>query len=132
VADRVDALAEQLENDRAYSEAGSSAPDLSAATLARSRRRCDDGDFGRDCNVSRGRKRLWARFAIRPGFPCSSPSGSLLFTIGALLAFLIEMLLASRGIRDLAASAGEPEDAPDPPHDEGGQGAGEPSGGEAA
>src|ERR1700722_13143090 len=29
----------------------------------------------------------------------------LLFTIGALLAFLIEMLLANRGIRDLAASA---------------------------
>lgn len=57
---------------------------------------------------------------------------ALLFTIGALLAFLIEMLLASRGIRDLAASAGEPEDALDPPHDKGGQGAGEPSGGEAA
>jgi hypothetical protein len=55
-----------------------------------------------------------------------------LLTIGALLAFLIEVLLASRGIRDLAASAGEPEDAPDPPHDEGGQGAAEPSGGEAA
>ncbi len=54
----------------------------------------------------------------------------LLFTIGALLAFLIEMLLASRGIRDLAASAGEPEDAAT--HDEGGQGAAEPSGGEAA
>jgi hypothetical protein len=45
---------------------------------------------------------------------------SLLFTMGALLAFLIEMLLASRGIRDLAASAAEAEDAPDPPHDEAG------------
>ena len=55
---------------------------------------------------------------------------ALLFTIGALLAFLIEMLLASRGIRDLAASAGETEDAADPPHDEAGQGAAEPSGGE--
>jgi hypothetical protein len=42
---------------------------------------------------------------------------ALLFTIGGLLAFLIEMLLASRGIRDLAASAGETEDAP--PHDGG-------------
>jgi hypothetical protein len=52
---------------------------------------------------------------------------ALLFTIGALLAFLIEMLLASRGIRDLAASASEPEDAADSPHDEGGQGAVEPS-----
>jgi hypothetical protein len=53
-------------------------------------------------------------------------------SIGGPLACLIEMLLASRGIRDLAASAAEAKDAPDAPHDEGGQGAGEPSGGEAA
>jgi hypothetical protein len=52
---------------------------------------------------------------------------ALLFTMGALLAFLIEMLLASRGIRDLANSAGEEGDAAEPPHDEEGQGAAEPS-----
>ena len=54
---------------------------------------------------------------------------ALLFTMGALLAFLIEMLLASRGIRDLAASASEEGDAAEPSHDEEGQGAAEPSGG---
>ena len=53
---------------------------------------------------------------------------ALLFTIGALLAFLIEMLLASRGIRDLANSASEEGDAAEPLHDEEGQGAAEPSG----
>ena len=52
---------------------------------------------------------------------------ALLFTIGALLAFLIEMLLASRGIRDLANSASEDGDAAEPLHDEEGQGAKEPS-----
>jgi hypothetical protein len=53
---------------------------------------------------------------------------ALVFTIGALLAFLIEMLLASSGIRDLAASASEEGDAVEPFHDEKGQGAAEPSG----
>ena len=48
---------------------------------------------------------------------------ALLFTMGALLAFLIEMLLASRGIRDLATSASEEGDAAEPFHDEGDQGA---------
>jgi hypothetical protein len=51
---------------------------------------------------------------------------ALLFTMGALLAFLIEMLLASRGIRDLAASASE-GDAAEPLHEEEGRGATEPS-----
>jgi len=53
---------------------------------------------------------------------------ALLFTMGALLAFLTEMLLASSGIRDLAASASEEGDAVEPVHDEGRQGAAEPSG----
>ena len=53
---------------------------------------------------------------------------ALLFTMGALLAFLIEMLLASRGIRDLAASASEDGDAAEPLHYQEGQGAAEPSG----
>jgi hypothetical protein len=52
---------------------------------------------------------------------------ALLFTIGALLAFLIEMLLASRGLRDLANSASEEGDAAEPAHDEEGKDA-EPSG----
>jgi Protein of unknown function (DUF2721) len=47
---------------------------------------------------------------------------ALLFTMGALLAFLIEMLLASRGIRDIAASAAEEGEAAEPFHDEEGQG----------
>jgi hypothetical protein len=54
---------------------------------------------------------------------------ALLFTMGALLAFLIEMLLASRGIRDLAASASEEGDAAEPSHEEEDRDAAEPSGG---
>jgi hypothetical protein len=49
--------------------------------------------------------------------------------MGALLAFLTEMLLASRGIRDLAASATEDRDAAEPLREEGDQSATEPSGG---
>jgi hypothetical protein len=56
---------------------------------------------------------------------------ALLFTMGALMAFLIEMLLASRGIRDLAASASEDEDEDEPLHDEGVKGAAEPPGAES-
>jgi len=56
---------------------------------------------------------------------------ALLFAMGALLAFLIEMLLASRGIRDLAASASEEGDGAEPFRDEGGQAAAEPSGGDS-
>jgi hypothetical protein len=56
---------------------------------------------------------------------------ALLFTMGALLAFLIEMLLASRGIRDLAASAAEQGDAAEPSHNED-QAGDETSGGDAA
>jgi hypothetical protein len=55
---------------------------------------------------------------------------ALLFTMGALTAFLIEMLLASQGIRDLAASATEEGDAAEPSHD-GGHDAAEPSGGDS-
>ncbi len=40
---------------------------------------------------------------------------ALLFTAGALGAFLIEMLLASRGIRDQAAKADESGDAAESP-----------------
>lgn len=56
---------------------------------------------------------------------------ALLFTMGALLAFLAEMLLASRGIRDLAASAAEEGDAAEPSHDEAGEGGAQPSAGDS-
>jgi hypothetical protein len=56
---------------------------------------------------------------------------ALLFTMGALLAFLNEMLLASHGIRDLAASATQEGDAAEPFHDEGDHGASQPSGGDS-
>ena len=57
---------------------------------------------------------------------------ALLFTMGALLAFLIEMLLASRGIRDLAASATEEGAAAEASHDDGAQGGAEAPGGDSA
>ena len=43
---------------------------------------------------------------------------ALLFTVGALGAFLIEMLLASHGIRDLAAKADEIDESAEPLHSE--------------
>jgi Protein of unknown function (DUF2721) len=51
----------------------------------------------------------------RPGAALFVAFGlALLFTMGALVAFLIEMLLASRGLRDQANSTDEPhsESAP--------------------
>jgi len=45
---------------------------------------------------------------------------ALLFTVGALTAFMIEMLLASRGIRDRVAKADEVSDAATETPDEGG------------
>ena len=45
---------------------------------------------------------------------------ALLMTMGALVAFLFEMLLASRGIRHEAAKSSEesePGEAPEPPHE---------------
>lgn len=56
---------------------------------------------------------------------------ALLFTIGALLAFLIEMLIASRGIRDMAASASEVGEASEPVHDDAGQDGAEPPSGDS-
>jgi hypothetical protein len=52
--------------------------------------------------------------------------------MGALLAFLIEMLLASRGIRDLAASAAEDGEAAEPSHDEESEAGARPSSGDSA
>ena len=47
---------------------------------------------------------------------------ALLFTVGALGAFLIEMLLASHGIRDLAAKADEIGEPAEPLHFESSEG----------
>jgi hypothetical protein len=48
----------------------------------------------------------------RPGVALLVAFGlALLFTMGALVAFLIEMLLASRGLRDQANSADEAGEA---------------------
>ena len=46
---------------------------------------------------------------------------ALLFIMGALLAFLTEMLLASRGIRDVATTAAEDGDAAEAVEDEAGE-----------
>ncbi len=53
---------------------------------------------------------------------------ALVLTIGALMAFLAEMLLASRGIRDRASGVSEAGEAAEAPEDHGGEehsGAGE-------
>jgi hypothetical protein len=51
---------------------------------------------------------------------------ALFFTVGALAAFLFEMLLASRGIRDEVANVDEVGDAPEPA-DSDGHGSADPS-----
>src|SRR3984957_1553753 len=56
---------------------------------------------------------------------------ALLFTVGALGAFLIEMLLASHGIRDLAAKADEIDESAEPLHFENSEGEVGPAGGDA-
>jgi hypothetical protein len=68
----------------------------------------------------------------------------MMATLGGIATSLAAVILFVGTLRDqagislfvafgfaLAASAAEPKDAPDPPHDEGGQRAAEPSGGEA-
>lgn len=52
---------------------------------------------------------------------------ALLFTVGALTAFMIEMLLASRGIRDRVAKADEEGDAAAETPDEGAHDSADPS-----
>ena len=65
----------------------------------------------------------------RPGVALFVAFGlALLFTMGALVAFLIEMLLASRGLRDQANSANEVGEALEQAADI----AGEPTAGESS
>ena len=64
----------------------------------------------------------------RPGVSLFVAFGlALLFTMGALLAFLIEMLLASRGLRDQANHANEVGEM----HELAAEGVGEPTHGES-
>ena len=132
LADRVDALAEQLETAERVQRS------VLQARLTYLRRRSHVLDAAVMMGTLGGIATSLAAVILFVGILRDQAGISLfvafgfalLFTIGALLAFLIEMLLASRGIRDLAASASEAEDAPDPPHDESGRGSAQPSGGE--
>ena len=112
VADRVDALAEQLEADgpidrhKLQREAG-----LPPAKVPRARRGRDDGNARWSRNVLCGVASV-RRYASRSARCVSlfvAFGLALLFTMGALVAFLIEMLLASRGLRDQANYANEVE-----------------------
>ena len=130
VADRVDSLAERLETAEpversrlqarlAYLQRRSHV--LDAAVMM--------GTLGGIATSVAGLLLFVGTLRDRAGISLFVAFGfALLFTMGALSAFLIEMLLASRGIRDLAASASGEGDAAEPVRDDGDQGAAEPAG----
>jgi cytochrome c biogenesis protein CcdA len=109
VADRVDALADQLET------AGQVDSNRLRRRLAYLRRRSHVldvavmmGTLGGVATSCAGLLLFVGTLRDRPGVALFVAFGlALLFTMGALLAFLIEMLLASRGLRDQANSADE-------------------------
>lgn len=109
VADRVDALADQLET------AGPVDSDRLRRRLAYLRRRSHVldvavmmGTLGGVATSCAGLLLFVGTLRDRPGEALFVAFGlALLFTMGALLAFLVEMLLASRGLRDQANSADE-------------------------
>jgi cytochrome c biogenesis protein CcdA len=109
VADRVDALADQLET------AGPIDSRRLRRRLAYLRRRSHVldvavmmGTLGGVATSCAGLLLFVGTLRDRPGVALFVAFGlALLFTMGALLAFLIEMLLASRGLRDQADSADE-------------------------
>ena len=109
VADRVDALADQLET------AGPVDSRRLRRRLAYLRRRSHVldvavmmGALGGVATSCAGLLLFVGTLRDRPGVALFVAFGlALLFTMGALLAFLIEMLLASRGLRDQADSADE-------------------------
>ena len=111
VADRVDALADQLET------AGPVDSRRLRLRLAYLRRRSHVldvavmmGTLGGVATSCAGLLLFVGTLRDRPGVALFVAFGlALLFTMGALLAFLIEMLLASRGLRDQADSADERE-----------------------
>jgi cytochrome c biogenesis protein CcdA len=107
VADRVDALAEQLESG------GPVDGDRLRLRLAYLRRRSHVldaavmmGTLGAVATSCAGLLLFVGTLRDRPGIALFVAFGlALLFTMGALVAFLIEMLLASRGLRDQADRA---------------------------
>jgi hypothetical protein len=109
VADRVDALAEQLE------AAGPLDSRRLRVRLAYLRRRSHVldaavmmGTLGGVATSRVGLLLFVGTLRDRPGVALFVAFGlALIFIMGALVAFLIEMLLASRGLRDQANSANE-------------------------
>jgi cytochrome c biogenesis protein CcdA len=109
VADRVDALAEQLE---AAGPVDSRRLRLRLAYLRRRSHVLDAavmmGTLGGVATSCAGLFLFVGTLRDRPGVALFVAFGlALLFTMGALVAFLIEMLLASRGLRDQVNSADE-------------------------
>ena len=109
VADRVDALAEQLE---AAGPVDSRRLRLRLAYLRRRSHVLDAavimGTLGGVATSCAGLFLFVGTLRDRPGAALFVAFGlALLFTMGALVAFLIEMLLASRGLRDQADRADE-------------------------
>ena len=109
VADRVDALADQLET---ADPVDSRRLRLRLAYLRRRSHVLDVavmlGTFGGVATSCAGLLLFVGTLRDRPGVALFVAFGlALLFTMGALIAFLIEMLLASRGLRDQADSADE-------------------------
>jgi hypothetical protein len=120
VADRVDALAERLES------ADASERRRLQMRLAYLRRRSHILDFAVMLGTLSGAATCLAAMFLFVGTLRDQTGGvalflafglALLFTVGALAAFLIEMLLASRGIRDHIANADDGSDAADPPEE---------------
>ena len=129
VADRVDALAEQLEADGPIDRS------KLRRRLAYLRRRSHVLDAAVMMGTGGGVATSCAALLLfvgtlrdRPGVSLFVAFGlALFFTMGALLAFLIEMLLASRGLRDQANCANEVGEM----HELAAEGVGEPTHGES-
>lgn len=113
VADHVDAVAAEMET------AGKVRRRLLAVRLERLRRRSRIldlavimGALGGIATAIAGLLLFLGTLIDRPGISLFIAFGfALLLTVGALCAFLIEMLVSSRGIRDQAAGAGEAGEA---------------------
>jgi hypothetical protein len=133
VADRVDALAEKLET------AGPTERNRLLFRLVYLRRRSHILDAAVMMATLGGAATSIAALLLfvgtlrdRAGISLFVAFGlALVFTVGALGAFLIEMLLASHGIRDLAAKADEIDESAEPLHFESSEGEEGPAGGDA-
>ena len=133
VADRVDALAEKLET------AGPTERNRLLSRLVYLRRRSHILDVAVMMATLGGAATSIAALLLfvgtlrdRTGVSLFVAFGlALVFTVGALGAFLIEMLLASHGIRDLATKADEIDESAEPLHFESSEGEAGPSSGDA-